>query len=65
MSHYRRADDPGGCYFFTVVTYHRRPFLADNLARRCLRHAWCMAREHRRFEVVALCVVPEYLARPG
>lgn len=61
MSHYRRADDPGGCYFFTVVTYHRRPFWADDLARRCLRHAWRIARDRRPFEVVALCLLPDHL----
>ena len=61
MSHYRRADNPGGCYFFTVVTYQRRPFLTDDMARRCLRHAWRIVRERRPFEVVTLCLLPDHL----
>lgn len=61
MSHYRRANDPGACYFFTVVTYHRRPFLTDDLARGCLRHAWRVVRARRPFELVALCLLPDHL----
>lgn len=26
---YRRVRQPGGCYFFTLVTYQRRPFTID------------------------------------
>ena len=33
MSVYRRLFIPGGTYFFTVVTYDRRPILADPLGR--------------------------------
>jgi putative transposase len=61
MSHYRRANDPGGCYFFTVVTYRRQSFLTDDLARGCLRHAWRTVRERRPFELVALCLLPDHL----
>jgi putative transposase len=61
MSYYRRANDPGGCYFFTVVTFRRRSFLTDDLARDCLRHAWRTVRERRPFELVALCLLPNHL----
>jgi len=37
MPYYRRANVAGGTYFFTVVTYRRRPFLIDNDVRRALR----------------------------
>ena len=39
MSIYRRNYVPGGTYFFTVVTYRRRQFLTDKLARACLHEA--------------------------
>jgi len=32
MSQYRRAIIPGATYFFTLVTYRRRPILCDPLA---------------------------------
>jgi len=32
MSQYRRAIIPGATYFFTLVTYRRRPILCDALA---------------------------------
>ncbi len=61
MSYYRRADDPGAYYFFTVVTYDRRAFLTDEPARGCLRHAWHIVRERRPFELTALCLLPNHL----
>jgi hypothetical protein len=39
MSRYRRADVPGATYFFTVVTYRRRPILCDAPVRAALRSA--------------------------
>ena len=61
MSHYRRANVPGTYYFFTVVTYDRRPFLTDESARECLRHAWRIVRERRPFEITGLCLLPDHL----
>jgi len=61
MSHYRRADVPGTYYFFTLVTYDRRSFLTDELARECLRHAWRVVRERRPFELIGLCLLPDHL----
>ena len=61
MTQYRRAKFCGGCYFFTVVTYKRRRFLADDLSRACLRSAWRSVRLNRPFEVVALCLLPDHL----
>lgn len=40
MSDYRRIRFAGGVFFFTVVTYQRRPFLTLPLARSALRKAW-------------------------
>jgi len=39
MSQYRRAVIPGATYFFTLVTYRRRPILCDALVRSALRGA--------------------------
>ena len=61
MSHYRRAGSPGGCYFFTVVTYDRRRIFDDDTARACLRHAWQVVQRRRPFEIAALCLMPEHL----
>jgi putative transposase len=61
MTDYRRSRFCGGYYFFTVVTYRRRRFLVDDLARACLRAAWQRVREVRPFEVVALCLLPDHL----
>jgi len=61
MTDYRRADLEGGCYFFTVVTYDRRAFLTEPLARRCLREAWKATRQQSCFEVIAVCLLPDHL----
>ncbi|MCK4628566.1 MAG: transposase, partial [Sedimentisphaerales bacterium] len=61
MSNYRRANFPGGYYFFTLVTHQRKHFLTDNLARACLRHAWQVVRKRRPFDLVALCLLPNHL----
>ena len=45
MSEYRRFYVPGGTYFFTVVTYQRRPILVDRPARHCLREALATVRD--------------------
>ena len=39
MPNYRRNYVPGGTYFFTVVTYRRRPILTTKLARACLHES--------------------------
>ncbi len=61
MTDYRRANFEGGCYFFTVVTYDRRPFLTEPSARECLRAAWRQARQQSNFELIAVCLLPEHL----
>jgi putative transposase len=61
MTDYRRADLEGGRYFFTVVTYDRRAFLTDFLARQCLHAAWKETRQRSPFEVIAVCLLPDHL----
>ena len=61
MSHYRRNYVEGGTYFFTVVTYCRRPFLTTELARQCLHAAFDEIKTTRPFEIVAIVLLPDHL----
>ena len=47
MPNYRRAFVPGGTFFFSVVTYHRRPIFAVATARELLGNSFreCLARQ--------------------
>lgn len=60
MSDYRRRRIRGGIYFFTVVTYRRRPFLIDNLSRTCLRTAIAKVRAKWPFCSVATALMPDH-----
>jgi putative transposase len=61
MPQYTRAVYRGGTYFFTLVTFERRPFLTTPLARRCLRSAWREAAGKWPFYLHALCLLPDHL----
>ena len=61
MSEYRRAFQPGGCYFFTVVTHGRRPWLTEEHAIERLRNAFRRVREDRPFTMDAIVVLPDHL----
>ena len=60
MSRYRRIHYDGGTYFFTVVTYRRRPMFADDSARRILGCSFREAQKARPFDMVALCLLPDH-----
>ena len=61
MSHYRRAVQAGGCFFFTVVTYRRRPWLVDEAARSALREAITRTRAKHPFTIEAWVLMPDHL----
>ena len=61
MPNYRRNFVPGGTYFFTVVTYHRRPLLTSDLSRELLRRAFETIRQSYPFEMVATVLLPDHL----
>lgn len=61
MSNYKRLYIEGGIYFFTVVTFKRRPFLTTELARKCLHQSWQEVRDNRPFEIDAVCLMPDHL----
>jgi putative transposase len=61
MPSYRRAYQPGGTFFFTLVTDRRLPLFDNPTARRLLRSAIATARESRPFTIDALVLLPEHL----
>ena len=61
MTRYRRAVVAGGTYFFTVVTYRRRPFLTDEEPRRWLREVIKETRADYPFEIDAWVLLPDHL----
>jgi len=61
MSWYRRWREPGGIYFFTVVTYGRLPILVSELARPLLREALEKTRAERSFQILAFVLLPDHL----
>lgn len=61
MSHYRRAVQAGGRFFFTAVTYRRRPWLVDEAARSALREAITRTREKHPFTIEAWVLMPDHL----
>jgi putative transposase len=56
---YRRLENAGGYYFFTVVTEGRRPILVDEIER--LKRAFRVTRERHPFVMDALVVLPDHL----
>ncbi|MBX3437567.1 MAG: transposase [Planctomycetaceae bacterium] len=61
MPHYRRARLHGGTFFFTVVTYLRRPIFGDAAARKMLGNSFreCLARQP--FQLDAIVLLPDHL----
>lgn len=60
MSRYRRATVPGATYFFTLVTYRRRPILCDALVRSALRNAIQTTRARYPFTIDAWVLLPDH-----
>lgn len=58
---YRRAFTAGGSYFFTLVTYNRKPIFATAEAVEVLREAFRSVRKSRLFEIDAIVVMPDHL----
>jgi putative transposase len=61
MPEYRRAFSPGGTFFFTLVTYQRRPIFQDESARRHLRQAIASCRRSHPFVLNAMVLLPDHL----
>jgi putative transposase len=61
MPRYRRAKHMGGTFFFTVVTYRRRPLFAHAEAREILRRVIKKVRQSHPFEIDAWVLLPEHM----
>jgi len=61
MANYRRARVPGGTFFFTVVTFRRRPLFAQTEHRQILREAVQLVRQRHPFTVNAWVLLPEHM----
>ena len=61
MPNYRRSYLPGGCYYFTVVTYQRRPLFFDEKHVGYLRDAMQQVMRERPFTIPAIVVLPDHL----
>ena len=60
MSDYRRWYVPGGTFFFTAVTYGRRPILCNAMARKLLREAIETVRQQRPIALLAIVLLPDH-----
>jgi putative transposase len=61
MPNYRRNLIPGGTFFFTVVTYQRRPILIEQRAREIIHQSLLHIRKELPFETIAICLLPDHL----
>ncbi len=61
MSNYKRVYIPGGIFFFTLVTHHRKPLFADELNIKALRHAFIKVKSIRNFQIDAIVILPDHL----
>ena len=61
MSDYRRYFQPGGSYFFTVVTFDRVPLFKKEPARNILRAVFLEAKRDWPFEMPAIVLLPDHL----
>jgi putative transposase len=61
MSWYRRWRESGGAYFFTLVTFDRRPLFAEATSRRFLREAMRATQTERPFDILGIVLLPEHL----
>ena len=61
MSHYRRFYVSGGTYFFTVVTFRRKPLFAERTNIDLLGEAFRDLQKKRPFSLDALVLLPDHL----
>ena len=61
MPNYRRAHQPGGMFFFTLVTERRAPILTEVTARTVLRRAFLDCRSRWPFRTEAIVLLPDHL----
>ena len=57
---YRRTFTPGGRWFFTLVTYHRRPILAGKTEVELLRDSMRKVMEKHPFTINAAVIMLDH-----
>lgn len=61
MPEYRRAFQPGGTFFITIVTERRARILIDPIARQALREAFKACQAKMPFTLDAITLLPDHL----
>lgn len=61
MPNYHRLHLPGHCYFFTLVTFERRPILASSQAVTLLMRTISTVKAKWPFEMIAHVVLPDHV----
>lgn len=61
MPNYRRVYIPGGIYFFTLVTYCRRPLFKHLSNVELLRNAVAKAKTEKPFKFIAAVILPDHI----
>lgn len=61
MATYRRAIQPGGCFFFTVCTERRQRLLTEPPVIAALRAAFLTVKREHPFTIDAIVVLPDHL----
>ena len=61
MPEYRRAFQPGGTFFFTLVTETREPLLVEPTARHLLHAAFEQTRGRFPFTIDTIVLLPDHL----
>jgi putative transposase len=60
MPNYRRNYVPGGTYFFTLVTFNRKPILTSDLSRGILHESIREEQQCRPFTLFATVLLPDH-----
>lgn len=61
MPNYRRSQEGGATYFFTVVTCRRQPILTRPDVLEALREAFRTVQQTRPFKLDAIVILPDHL----
>lgn len=61
MPNYRRVYIPGGTYFFTIVTYCRRPLFKNSDNVHLLRTAVASVQAKQPFKIMAAVILPDHI----
>lgn len=61
MSNYRRANTPGGTYFFTLVTHQRKKIFSSEDNITILRDAFRHIKTNKPFDIEAIVILPDHI----